>query len=374
GELVDLSTVAGVSIGSLILVASAAAAAVFGLISFVTDIRALGRFRRDLREVTDRRALDILNEAQTEQRVSSHIRLVSSGAIDSPAAFGWLRPSIVVPDELLSQPGELRLILLHETAHLARGDFALDTLARIVRTLFGWHPLVTYLFRTHAYWREAACDLAVLASSDVDRSAYAQLLLSVSRVRGRRQPVLVASMATTASQLTRRIETMTRLKNPTLTMPIVRRLLVFSVLAGVVTFTACSESTPSVVEAGSEADTAKKESGPEEVYDVVEKMPQIVGGLQAVTQSIVYPEVAKKEKIEGRVIVTFVVEKDGAVSNAEILQSDVLGTGTSDDGGAGKYLDAEALRAVSEIRFEPGQHQGKPVRVQMVLPISFKLN
>ena len=362
GELVDLSTVAGVSIGSIILVAGAAAAAVFGLISFVTDIRALGRFQRDLREVTDRQALNILDEAQTQQGVSSQIRLVSSSAIHSPAAFGWLRPSIVVPDELLARPGELRLILLHETAHLARGDFALDTLARIVRTLFGWHPLVTYLFRTHAYWREAACDLAVLATPDVDRSAYAQLMLSISTVRGRRQPVLVASMATNASQLTRRVEAMTRLKNPTLTTPIVRRLVVFGVLAGVVTFTACSESTPSVVDAGGESDIAKKDAAPDDVFTDVETMPQIVGGLQAVTQSVVYPEEAKKEKVEGRVVVNFIVEKDGSVSNTKVIRS------------ADERLDAEALRAVSEIAFEPGQHEGKPVRVQMVLPISFKLN
>ncbi|MDX1741375.1 MAG: M56 family metallopeptidase, partial [Rhodothermales bacterium] len=176
GELIDLSTVAGVSTGSLLLAAGAAAAALFGLAYLVADIVALARFRRSLHEVTDPDALELLREAQAEHGVSTAIRLVASREITSPAAFGWLRPSILIPRELLSRPEELRLVLLHETAHLARDDFALDTLARVVRTFFGWHPLVTHIFRTQAFWREAACDLAVLSAPRVDRSAYARLL------------------------------------------------------------------------------------------------------------------------------------------------------------------------------------------------------
>jgi TonB family protein len=271
----------------------------------------------------------------------------------------------MVPDDLLSRPDELRLVLLHETAHLARGDFALDTLARVVRTLFGWHPLVIHIFRSHAFWREAACDLAVIAAPHVDRSAYARLLLDVATSGKTHQPALVASMTTNPSQLAKRIEAMKRIKNPDLTLPAVRRVLVFALLAGVVTVTACSDTTPAAVDSSSEEVVANEPGNShaegEEVLMVVDEMPSIVGGLNAIAQSIVYPEDAKKERVEGRVFVKFIVERDGSVSNAEVEK------------GADPRLDAEALRAVQSITFEPGAHEGQPARVQMTLPISFKL-
>jgi TonB family protein len=361
GEIIDLSTVAGVSTGSLLLTAGAAAAALFGLACLVADIAALGRFRSGLREVTDPTALALLSEARAEHGVSTEVRLVASGSIVSPAAFGWLRPQVMVPEDLLSRPDELRLVLLHETAHLARGDFALDTLARVVRTLFGWHPLVTHIFRTHAFWRESACDLAVLTAPHVDRSAYARLLLDVSTSRGNPQPALVASMSATPSQLTKRIEAMNRIKKPDLTLPSVRRALVLSLLAGVVTFTACSDTTPAVVEPSTD-DTVLTDAKSDDALTFVDQMPSIIGGINAIAQSIVYPEAAKKERVEGKVLVTFIVETDGSVSNAVVEK------------GVDARLDAEALRAVESISFEPGLHEGRPARVQMTLPISFKLN
>lgn len=156
---------------------------------------------------------------------------------------------------------------------------------------------------------------------------------------------------------------MSRIKNPNLTLPSLRRVLVLSLLAGVVTFTACSDTTPSVVEPSNDdtvvADAAAKDDAP---MTVVDEMPEIIGGINAIAQSIVYPEEAKEERIEGKVLVTFVVEKDGSVSNASVLK------------GVDARLDAEALRAVESIAFEPGMHQGEPARVEMTLPISFKLN
>lgn len=356
-EMIDLSSIAGVSTGSLLLAFGAAAAALFGLLRFSADVGALGRYRQSLRPVVDPDALDLLREAANGHGITRPIRFVTSNLVHTPAALGWLRPTVVVPDSLLDRREELRLILLHETAHLARGDFALDTLARVVRTLFGWHPLVRHLCRTHAYWREAACDLAVLTAPLVDRSAYARLLLAVSASGHRREPALVASMAATPSQLTRRIEAMTRIQHPDTTLPTVRRALALILLAGVVTFTACSDTTPAAVGPTSD-EPALKASEP---YTVVEQMPEIEGGLQAVAGSIVYPDAAKQAGIEGRVLVQFIVDPTGAVTDATVVS------------GIGGGCDEEALRAVRAARFAPGMQDGEPVSVKMTLPISFKL-
>lgn len=102
------------------------------------------------------------------------------------------------------------------------------------------------------------------------------------------------------------------------------------------------------------------------VFVVVEKSPEFPGGNDSlyafIGRNIKYPEMAKKNKIEGRVFVTFVIEKDGQVSSAKILRD--IG------GGCGE----EALRVVNSMpKWKPGTQRGNPVRVQFNLPIMFQL-
>lgn len=360
-EMIDLSSIAGVSTGSLLLAFGAVLVAILGLAHLVADLGALRRMRGTLHEITEPGALDLLGEARRENGIAQSIRLVSSDAIGTPAAFGWMRPTVLVPSDLLERPEELRLVLLHETAHLARGDFALDTVSRVVFTLFGWHPLVGHVFRTRAYWREAACDLAVLNASHVDRLVYARLLLAVSVGDSTLRPALVTSMTASPGQLTRRIEAMTRIHDPNTTRPVVRHVLTAIMLAVVVTFTACSDSTPAAVETPSEATAPGARTAGKDAAMMVDEMPEVEGGLSALGQQIVYPEDAKRNGIEGRVLISFVVEKDGTVSKAEIVQ------------GVDESLDREALRVVRDLTFKPAIKDGEPVWVQMTLPISFKL-
>lgn len=102
------------------------------------------------------------------------------------------------------------------------------------------------------------------------------------------------------------------------------------------------------------------------VFVVVEKSPEFPGGDDSlyafIGRNIKYPEAAKKNKIEGRVFVTFVIEKDGQVSSAKILRD--IG------GGCGE----EAIRVVKNMpKWKPGTQRGNPVRVQFNLPIMFQL-
>ena len=80
-------------------------------------------------------------------------------------------------------------------------------------------------------------------------------------------------------------------------------------------------------------------------------------------ENIKYPSAALAEKAQGKAFVRFVVEKDGSITNTEIIKS----TGNI-------YLDKEALRVASNMpKWKPGMQQGKPVRVFFMLPVSFKL-
>lgn len=101
-------------------------------------------------------------------------------------------------------------------------------------------------------------------------------------------------------------------------------------------------------------------------YDVVEVMPQYPGGqiamLKYIMENIKYPKQIMEEGIQGRVTVSFIVEKDGRVSNVRLLRS------------VQSALDKEAIRVVKSMpKWTPGKHNGKPVRVRFNLPVMFKL-
>ena len=122
----------------------------------------------------------------------------------------------------------------------------------------------------------------------------------------------------------------------------------------------------------SEAQEKPTEATPEvqeetQIFTVVEEMPEYPGGMDAMYaylgENIQYPDSAKINKISGKVYVTFVIEKDGSVTNVEVLR------------GIGGGCDKEAMRVVSEMpNWEPGKQRGQEVRVQYNLPIKFTLD
>lgn len=104
----------------------------------------------------------------------------------------------------------------------------------------------------------------------------------------------------------------------------------------------------------------------EEVYFIVEQMPEFPGGELAlrktIAQLIKYPVTAQENGIQGKVYVTFVVAKDGSVMNAKIAR------------GVDPSLDSEALRVVNNLpRWAPGKQKGEAVAVSYTVPINFVL-
>ncbi|HOY31567.1 MAG TPA: TonB family protein [Bacteroidales bacterium] len=102
------------------------------------------------------------------------------------------------------------------------------------------------------------------------------------------------------------------------------------------------------------------------IHTFVEEWPEFPGGNEArvrfLSESIKYPKVAKESGIQGTVHLTFVVEKDGNISNVAILR------------GIGGGCDEEATRVIGSMpKWKPGRQNGKEVRVQFNMPISFKL-
>lgn len=104
----------------------------------------------------------------------------------------------------------------------------------------------------------------------------------------------------------------------------------------------------------------------EEVLKVVEELPQYPGGMvefmKWLTAQLRYPEQALKQKLQGKVIISFIVNKDGSLSDLKLVQS------------AGKLLDDEALRVARLMpNWKPGIDKGKPCRSMIAIPIVFEI-
>lgn len=100
------------------------------------------------------------------------------------------------------------------------------------------------------------------------------------------------------------------------------------------------------------------------VYDVVDKMPCFPGGnkglMTFIAQNLVYPVTAQENGVQGRVIVSFVVETDGSIINVKVARS------------VDPSLDREAMRVVKAMpKWTPGKKDGKPVRVKYTVPMVF---
>jgi periplasmic protein TonB len=102
------------------------------------------------------------------------------------------------------------------------------------------------------------------------------------------------------------------------------------------------------------------------VFTYVEQMPRFPGDsdslLKFLNSTVRYPDEARSKNIQGRVVVKFVVDKDGSITNPVIVR------------GIGGGCDEEAIRLINAMpKWTPGYHNGKAVRVYYTLPISFKL-
>ncbi len=113
-------------------------------------------------------------------------------------------------------------------------------------------------------------------------------------------------------------------------------------------------------------DEPVEEEVAEEIFTIVEDQPAPKGGMAAfyeyVGKKLKYPAQARRMGIEGKVFVEFVVDKDGTITNVKAIK------------GIGAGCDEEAIRVIqASPKWNPGKQRGRPVKVRMILPITFKL-
>lgn len=297
--------------------------------------------------------------------ITRRVHVALSSTARTPMTFGWLHPVVILPARLKDTPEDLRLALIHELIHVRRHDYLLQWFEQVIGALFVVHPIVAALRREASLLRESSCD-ADLVRLFGDRARYARLLYHFSKSGGSPWTVAVG-ISLRKHHLRRRITAMKDATDYTrrisaLRIGLILAVMIFGLSAMVV---ACSETL--IVDESPATDPLATDSAletgtqDEDVYVVVEEMPELVGGLKSIQENLFYPELAAQAGIEGRVIIQFVVDEQGAVRTPKVVR------------GVGSGLDEAALNAVENATFLPGKQRGEPVKVKMSLPVTFKL-
>lgn len=292
---------------------------------------------------------------------------------DGIAPFSWGRYVVMGRGE---NEDEAAMILCHERAHIRCMHFADLLLSQVVCIVLWYNPASWLMLSELKSVHEYQADSHVL-SSGVNARQY-QLLL-IKKAVGVRFPSLANSL--NHSNLKKRITMMYNRKTSAVrrsrALAIVPAVALALALVNVPSVSRAIDSVTSVeLRLGAyapenngkvtENPAAKQEkhAAVEEAPDVLPKYP---GGEMAMfgflTKNVKYPEAAVKDSIQGRVVVKFTVQADGAVKDANVVKS------------VCPALDEEAVRVVMLMpRWIPGEKDGKKVACSFSLPISFKLN
>ena len=283
--------------------------------------------------------------------------------------FSWMN-HIVISEKDYKENGHN--ILLHEQAHIACRH-SWDVLWLSLVEVFQWfNPLVWMLSKEMQDIHEYEADLCVLRKG-INARDY-QLLI-IQKAAGSSCYAFANSF--NHSSLKKRITMMIKKKSN----PWARAKYLYMLPVAAICMIACTQSPKSADKAeeatsveqpkAEEAVKVENASGKETVteqtvFQVVEEMPEFPDGMPELIKwlsaNIKYPAICQENSVQGRVIVQFVVTREGAIENPKVVKS------------VDPYLDAEALRVIKTMpKWKPGKQRGKAVNVKYTLPIEFRL-
>ena len=292
------------------------------------------------------------------------VRLLRSGRVAAPFAWGLLHPVIVLPLEASRWSREqLRMVLLHELAHVRRLDIVWVTLGNIAAAVYWFNPLVWIVRHRSIIASELACDDLVLTGG-ARASDYAQHLLTIARDLSRKSNPSPAGLTMAhTSHLEGRLMSILSTRKRSARLEPVRTICLALLATALILPLAGAQiwARPSVGVPSGQADNEKtadeKLPAPEDFVEMTTP-PEMI--LQSVPK---YPDEAKEKEIEGIVWVRALIDKEGKVRDAQVAKSS-----------GHEILDKEALRAAHLCNYIPGKKDDRPVAVWVTYKIEFTLD
>ena len=294
--------------------------------------------------------------AQRSERATLHGTAVCllTGDYSPFSFFRW-----IFVNPVNKTPSQVKQILTHEQTHVAQWHSADALLSQLFVAAFWFNP-VAWLMRLQVRNNlEYLADRSVI-SGGTDKKAYQYHLLAVAY----RTNVATITNNFNVLPLKKRIKMM----NKQTSNPLARFKYLLFVPLAVALLAMNSTAMRANVQKKVVKTTkvTKKTSATDKVYEVCEQMPIFPGGdaamMKYLSENVKYPALAIKAQEQGRVVVSFTVEKDGAISDVKVARS------------VTPSLDAEAVRVVKAMpKWTPGKQDGQLVRVRYNVPVSFKL-
>ena len=295
--------------------------------------------------------------AQRSERATLHGTAVCllTGDYSPFSFFRW-----IFVNPVNKTPSQLQQILMHEQAHVEQWH-SLDALLSQLFVAAFWFNPAAWLMRLQVRNNlEYLADRSVI-SGGTDKKAYQYHLLAVAY----RTNVATITNNFNVLPLKKRIKMM----NKQTSNPLARfKYLLFVPLAVALLAMNSTAMRANVQKKVVKTTKVTKKTGTtDKVYEVCEQMPIFPGGdaamMKYLSENVKYPALAIKAQEQGRVVVSFTVEKDGAISDVKVARS------------VTPSLDAEAVRVVKAMpKWTPGKQDGQLVRVRYNVPVSFKLN
>ena len=272
------------------------------------------------------------------------MKVYAKASLRSPLLVGIVKPRLYLPSHWSSWSSEeLRGVVAHEVAHRDNRDIWVLIFQGIAMALFCVNPLIWLLNRRLTFLRELRCDEAVLRETNLTPAEYGRLLFGFVD----RRPALSALYFNErGTALKKRLEHVLNFKEDNVKRS--KWQLAIPILIGlaIVPFSIREAYTQSSPDADS-SDVMQ--------IDQVDTEPVLIRAVPPV-----YPHIARKAGLTGKVFLKFMVNVDGSVSNVSVLKGKAI-------------FQKAAIDAISQFQFKPAEHNGKVVPVWMTQPIDFAL-
>jgi len=327
---------------------------------------------RRLPFVTDHALLELFEECRQSMRVQTVVGLVVTDRVKSPILFGFVRPRVLLPAGIVRElPFErLRYIMLHELAHLKRGDILVGWILALLQSLHWFNPLVWWAFGRMRSDRELACDEQVLSHMpEVEHRNYGDVLIGMmERFTHIHRLPAIAGILENKDQLKRRLVMIKKFRRPAR-----REIIAFAVLLAVLSIGLLTEPRPMLSQSKEQGAELREESSPSQEQrpgiklwpGVAEESnpPQARQAPQVLyNPKPNYTEEARDARVEGTIVLSVTIRDDGRADNVKVER------------GLGYGLDEAAVRCITEDwRFLPATRDGEPVDHLATIEVVFKL-
>lgn len=326
-----------------------------------------------------------------KSEIIDNVNIYYTGESHIPFSFFndiFIGTSVISPtDNVLSEPVEGSvnpLVLKHEMSHVKNYHSIDVVMMEIMVSLQWFNPFIRMMKKELQSIHEYIADNEVIKDK-INKSNYMMLLLqqcTADNINGIANNFSFLLTKKRISMIANKQKSKRMLLRLLLTLPVFGMLIMLNTRCDNVKSNDDkianaeknaqdsklyrNESVDNPVNETTSLDIHTNQSVTDTIYNNIEIMPEFPGGFSELrnflTSNVNYPESAKTNNIEGRTLVSFVVEKDGSITDIEVLR------------GFDKYCDAEAVRVVSTMpKWKPGVKDGETVRCRFTLPFTFKI-